>query len=214
MLTIAIAGGVIYWVESDKELKILGSMIEQGESIDEVYRLLDTGELLHYEAREGRIVVTSHFNLKTTQFTVSFSESNEVQHVAYGQAIKLGEIAAYSAGVVTFLLLLFQSMLAMGFPLGEWAWGGFYKELPTSLRVSSAVSAVVLVVPIAALADILQFHMLPGDMSVYIVTGFTILFMLSLFGNLASVSRKEKMLMIPVSVVLVLSYFTVAYSNL
>jgi predicted permease len=40
-------------------------------------------------------------------------------------------------------LAVFQALLAVGAPLGRFAWGGQHQVLPTALRVASAVSVAV-----------------------------------------------------------------------
>lgn len=47
--------------------------------------------------------------------------------------------------VVLALLALFQIALALGAPLGRFAWGGQHRVLPPRLRVGSAVSVLVYV---------------------------------------------------------------------
>lgn len=204
--------GIIYWTEADKELKILSSMIYQGEPMGEVKRLLETGELLHYNLEKSRIAVSSDVNMNTYKFIVLI-KNDLVQEVEVQQSVNLFRIALRISLFLTLLLALFQASLALGLPLGEWAWGGFHKNLPKSLRISSGISTLILSIAIIALLSIQDLNILSVKLSVYIITGFTVLYMFSIFGNLASVSKKEKILMIPVSILLFLSYFTVAYTS-
>jgi hypothetical protein len=55
---------------------------------------------------------------------------------------------------------------------------------------------------------------MPVTMSLYVVLTFTVLFLLSFIGNMASSNPKEKVIMIPASLALFLCYFLVGYSNL
>ena len=51
--------------------------------------------------------------------------------------------------IVTFMFIsiaVFQVLLALGLPLGEFAMGGYYKVLPYKLRVASAINAIILLV--------------------------------------------------------------------
>ena len=54
-----------------------------------------------------------------------------------------GVISFAAAGVCVLLggLAVFQALLALGAPLGAFAWGGQHRVLPTRLRVGSAVSS-------------------------------------------------------------------------
>ena len=108
--------------------------------------------------------------------------------------------------------MIFQIVLASGKPLGEYAWDGFNKELPDSLRKASSVSAIILIIGILSLLSLNYISLIPEGVSAYSVAGFALMFMFSILGNLKSVSKKEKILMIPASVVLFLCYFTAAYS--
>jgi hypothetical protein len=51
--------------------------------------------------------------------------------------------AALAATVGFGILAVFQFALAMGAPLGGAAWGGQYAQLPTGLRIGSAVSVTI-----------------------------------------------------------------------
>ena len=51
------------------------------------------------------------------------------------------KLAASIAAAIFAGLMLFQILLALGYPLGEAAWGGYYTELPAGMRIASALSA-------------------------------------------------------------------------
>ena len=55
----------------------------------------------------------------------------------------LTKYAAILASIILFSVLCFQILLILGKPLGEYAWGGKYKVLPTKLRVSSVISSII-----------------------------------------------------------------------
>ena len=52
-------------------------------------------------------------------------------------------IAAIIILSILAILAIFQLALVMGAPIGQFAWGGQHKVLPTRLRVGSAVSIVI-----------------------------------------------------------------------
>jgi hypothetical protein len=138
--------------------------------------------------------------------------TTEVATVHFSESINFKILTIYLGNISTFLLMIFQIVLASGKPLGEYAWDGFNKELPDSLRKASSVSAIILIIGILSLLSLNYISLIPEGVSAYSVAGFALMFMFSILGNLKSVSKKEKILMIPASVVLFLCYFTAAYS--
>jgi len=108
---------------------------------------------------------------------------------------------------------LFQVALASGVPWGAAAWGGMYELLPAELRVSSAISAVVLV---AAAALVLRRAGFWGTTStpVRALTWVLVpLLTLSALGNFASASRWENLLMGPLALLLSVLCVVVARSR-
>ena len=59
--------------------------------------------------------------------------------------------AAIALVVILSLLAVFQLALALGAPLGHFAWGGQHRVLPGRLRIGSLVSIVIYAI-IAVLA--------------------------------------------------------------
>ena len=51
--------------------------------------------------------------------------------------------AAVAAAVGLLTIAVFQAALALGAPLGRAAWGGIHAQLPTGLRIASAVAFAV-----------------------------------------------------------------------
>jgi len=57
------------------------------------------------------------------------------------------EFLSASSFIVAILFVsiaVFQVLLSLGFPLGEFAMGGYYKVLPKKLRIASAANALIL----------------------------------------------------------------------
>lgn len=54
----------------------------------------------------------------------------------------------YSLSIIVFamfvIIAIFQVLLSLGYPLGEYVMGGYYKVLPKKLRIISAFNAVLL----------------------------------------------------------------------
>lgn len=112
--------------------------------------------------------------------------------------------AAAAACVVLAALAVFQVALAMGAPIGRFAWGGQHEVLPTRLRIGSAVS-VVLYAAIGAIlltrAGVITLGL--GDRAVeiaaWVVTAY---FALGILMNAISRSRPERLVMTPTCAVL------------
>ena len=115
--------------------------------------------------------------------------------------------------VVLGALAVFQLLLAFGLPLGRFAWGGQHEVLPTRLRVGSVVSVGVYVligwVLLARAGQVGGGHGFVG-VAAWVVAGF---FLLGAAGNLASRSRPERVVMTPVTVLLVALTVVVAVAG-
>jgi len=108
------------------------------------------------------------------------------------------------AGILLLGLALFQLVLALGAPLGAYAWGGrHHGRLPTRLRLASLAA-----IPVLALlaAVILARGAWLGD-AFADVAGWSIWFVAAYFavntlGNFVSRSRGERLVMAPLSLAL------------
>lgn len=121
-------------------------------------------------------------------------------------------MAAVIATVVFILLGVFQIIVALGAPYGQYVWGGQHKVLPKGLRVGSVIAvgiyagfAICLlskagvwqVIPQGTVLDTLVWII-----SVYLVTG--------IFLNAISRSKPERFVMTPVTAVLAACAFVIA----
>ena len=105
----------------------------------------------------------------------------------------------FSTIVVTILFVsiaFFQVLLSLGFPIGEFALGGYYKVLPKKLRIVSAVNAMVLVfmsfVFLQHTDVFIGLSFLPTNILVWIMTIFLAI---NSIANLFSRSKKERFIM-------------------
>jgi hypothetical protein len=118
---------------------------------------------------------------------------------------------AIALTVVLILLAAFQVALALGAPLGHFAWGGQHRVLPTRLRVGSAVSVVVYaLIALIALSSAGAIGLFPvpfADVAMWVVFGY---FALGIVVNAISRSRPERFTMVPVSLILAALSFCVA----
>lgn len=136
------------------------------------------------------------------EFGISFF-INSVERTGSGLPM-MNEFIGYLAACLTFGLALFQLMLALGMPKGDYVWGGFYEgKLPVSLRFGSLASFFLLLfggLSVLSLTGISPI--IPLRMSEILTGVLTIILMLSVLGNFNSQSEKERRVMIPLSIVM------------
>lgn len=111
--------------------------------------------------------------------------------------------------VVLALLAAFQIALALGAPLGRFAWGGQHRVLPPRLRVGSAVSVLIYVlIDLIAWDRVGAIVLFPAgfaEVAMWVIFAY---FMLGILMNAVSRSKPERFTMVPVTIVLaVLSLF-------
>jgi hypothetical protein len=105
--------------------------------------------------------------------------------------------------IVLVLLAAFQLALALGAPLGHFAWGGQHRVLPARLRIGSAVSimlyALFAIVAWDRVGAIEVFPDLFSQVAMWVIFGYSALGILM---NAISRSRPERFTMVPVTIVL------------
>ncbi|MDQ0208402.1 hypothetical protein [Alkalicoccobacillus murimartini] len=111
------------------------------------------------------------------------------------------------------LIACFQLTLALGFPLGEFAMGGFHKTLPKKLRLISLFNAAMLLfiglVFLVHTNVISSFSFIPTTLLVWF---FTVFLGLNTLANLVSRSKKERLVMTPLSGLLCILCLLIALS--
>jgi hypothetical protein len=123
--------------------------------------------------------------------------------------------AAVAAAVGFLAIAAFQVALALGAPLGRAAWGGTRAELPTGLRIASAVAVVVWALAATIVLGRAGFDVFSLPDAV-VRWGTWILIGLSLLGalmNFASSSPWERFLWAPLALILAALCFVVARSG-
>lgn len=222
IVSLLIAGAIatVYWFEGDKEVRILCDLMEPATPRAEVARILGTASLLEVRpaAVDPGAATTLSFdtraNLRTTRCEVAFAEG-AVATRDFTRAFHLERAAALLAVPLLLLLVGLQIGLATGRVSGRMAWGGFNATLTTAQRRASAFSAVLLVVVGWLLLERSGVLGLLAGRPVAVIGawGAVLLFVLSAVGNLASISRPERRLGLPVVTALLLLSFMVAYSG-
>ncbi|WP_438354365.1 hypothetical protein [Microbacterium sp. CJ88] len=110
---------------------------------------------------------------------------------------------ALALTVVLALLAVFQLALALGAPLGRFAWGGQHQRLPARLRIGSVISIVIYafiaLVAWDRVGAVNVFGDLFSQVAMWIVFAY---FTLGILLNAVSRSIPERNTMVPVSLVL------------
>ena len=120
-------------------------------------------------------------------------------------------LAAIVLCVILAALAVFQLALALGAPIGRFAWGGQHRVLPARLRIGSAISIVIYAI-IAVLA-LDRAGLIDVVSDVVSTVGMWIVFAYFVIGipmNAISRSRPERHTMTPVVVVLAVLSLLVA----
>jgi hypothetical protein len=206
IILITVTAGLVYWIEAEKEIEILCSMFNAGQPRAEVERTLNTANLLDIHSTRETIVATSPFNLHRLNCTISFSESDLVTGAEFVRLFDLTGTLTVAGLILSIGLLLFQILLALGFPLGRFAWGGTHVTLPRNLRIGSAISAIIFLVIAIILWQ--QTGGTSGIDMIYPVLG--VLFLLSSYANFNSKSTPEKLTGTPAAILLFLCFLSLS----
>ncbi|GGI44060.1 hypothetical protein BCL57_000272 [Agromyces flavus] len=121
--------------------------------------------------------------------------------------------AAIALTVILAALAVFQLALALGAPIGRFAWGGQHRVLPTRLRIGSLVSIVIYaVIAVLALDKVGLIDVVPdvvSDVGMWVVLAY---FVLGIPLNAISRSKPERYTMTPVVTLLAVLSLLVALS--
>lgn len=122
------------------------------------------------------------------------------------------KIAAYVMGVICFFIAIGQALLAVGLPFGEYAFGGRYRVLPKTLRIASFFSIFTIIFMAVVFLQQggvinLGIEFLNAKSLMWIFTAF---FVLNTVANLASESKKEKIIMSPLTIIGAISGIIIA----
>ncbi|MDQ0227378.1 hypothetical protein [Metabacillus niabensis] len=115
--------------------------------------------------------------------------------------------------IIFLSIAVFQVLLSLGYPLGEFAMGGYFKVLPKKLRMISAVNAIILLLmAFVFLVDskvIIAYTFLPTNILVWAITIFL---GVNSIANLMSQSKKERLVMTPLSTITFLLCLVISLS--
>ena len=121
---------------------------------------------------------------------------------------------ALALTVILGALAIFQLALALGAPLGRFAWGGQHRVLPARLRVGSAVAIVIYaLIAVIALVRVGAIDVLPDLLATVAMWVVFAYFVLGIVLNAASRSKAERAVMVPVTIVLAVLSFLIAMGH-
>jgi hypothetical protein len=127
----------------------------------------------------------------------------------------VARLAAIAAAAGFALVAGFQIALASGAPWGRGAWGGAHDVLPTRLRIASSVGAVTLILGALVVLGRAGYwgSAMPSGVFRWGTWALVAAMALSAFGNFASSSRWERLLMGPMALLLALLCLVVALTG-
>ena len=113
-------------------------------------------------------------------------------------------IAAIATTVILAGLAIFQVALAVGAPIGRFAWGGQHDVLPARLRIGSVVSILLYALFALILLERAELVTVFGSepfvqVATWVLFGY---FALGILMNGISRSKAERTVMVPVTLVL------------
>ncbi len=121
-------------------------------------------------------------------------------------------IISITGSILFSIVLVLYILLALGFPYGELAMGGKYKILPQRERIISVISAFIQLFAILILLHSgsvinLGFSDKVTSILCYFFAGYL---SLNVILNLLSKSRKERLIMSPLSLLIAISFWLTA----
>jgi hypothetical protein len=121
-------------------------------------------------------------------------------------------IAAIIAVVIFAIMSIFQLLLALGLPLGKFAYGGKYEKLPTNMRIMSLVAIGIFALGSISVLERAGMITIFNNLifTLVIVWIIAIYLAFNTFLNAISKSKQEKLIMTPLSLILAICCFIVA----
>ena len=121
-------------------------------------------------------------------------------------------IIAITGSILFSLVLILYILLALGLPYGEFAMGGKYKVLPQKERIICLISVIIQAFAILILLQCgnvisLGFPDKAANVICYIFAGYL---SLNIILNVLSKSKKERLFMTPLSLVIALCFWLTA----
>lgn len=203
---LALTAGLVYWIEAEKEIKVLCQMFKPGDEAGYVMTTLETTNLMQYVRVEEQLTMSSIYNLYSSSCSIEFSENDLISVRTYRSNFSLSSLLVWGSVLISGGYMIFQLLLALGYPLGEYAWGGKNRVLPNKFRFGSGVSVLIFALSILVLLGYsFGFMLIPEAFP-----AFALLFLISAFANFNSESWKEKRTGVPSALILYLTYLVLS----
>jgi hypothetical protein len=124
-------------------------------------------------------------------------------------------ITSLIGSILFSIVLILYILLASGLPYGEYAMGGKYKILPKKERIICIISAVIQTFAILILLQAggvisFGFSDKTANLLCYV---FAVYLSLNVIMNLLSKSKKEKLFMTPLSIVIAICFWLTALNS-
>lgn len=127
----------------------------------------------------------------------------------------ISQLSAIIATTVLIGLMVFQFLLVIGRPYGEYAWGGQHKVLPIGYRIGSVIAILIYVLSIIILLDAAGLVSAISNTAIN-QYGIWVLFIYFLIGiplNAISRSKPERNTMTPIVSLLCVLTLVVALTS-
>lgn len=120
--------------------------------------------------------------------------------------------AAIIAAVLFAVMGVFQLLLALGLPLGKLAYGGKYERLPTNMRIMSLVAIGIFALgSISVLERVGIIFIFNNPIFTLVVVWILAVYLtFNTLTNAISKSKREKLIMTPLSLISAICCFVVA----
>ena len=121
-------------------------------------------------------------------------------------------IAAIIAVAIFVVVSIIQLLLALGLPLGKLAYGGKYEKLPTKMRIMSLVAIGIFALgSISVLEQVAIITIFNNPIFTLVVVWIIAVYLaFNTLTNAISKSKREKLIMTPLSLISAICCFIVA----
>ena len=123
-------------------------------------------------------------------------------------------LTAWLGSLILAGVMVLYVLLALGAPLGEYAMGGKQRVLPSRLRLLAVLSALIQLFAILVLLQLGGIYSigLPDNLARALGYFFGAYLVLNTLGNFFSKSKKERILMTPLSAVAAFCFLYTAFA--
>lgn len=127
----------------------------------------------------------------------------------------LGQLSALVASIVLIGLMIFQLLLVLGRPYGQYAWGGQHRVLPIGYRIGSVIAIIIYVISVIVMLESAGLIAFISNTAIS-QYGIWVLFIYFLIGvplNAISRSKPERNTMTPIVLLLCVLTLVVALAG-